>query len=68
MNVVEVDRLQGALVDPGSAGSPLASGGTVGGRRSPTFARARAPATPFRSHARPIFGAVPIGKLDRAFR
>ena len=45
VNLVEVDRLQGALIDPRLGGSPSASGGIGGGRRSPTCDRARGHAT-----------------------
>ena len=33
VNLIEVDRLQGALIDPAWAASPSVSGGIVGGRR-----------------------------------
>ena len=67
VNVVEVDRLQGALIDPRLGRMTV---GEWWDRWWPTVTHLR-PSTRardaqfFRTHVRPVFGAVPLGKLDR---
>jgi integrase len=67
VNLMEVDRLQGALVDPRLGRITVAVWWdrwwpTVTNLRPSTKAR---DAQFFRSHALPAFGRTPIGKLDR---
>jgi hypothetical protein len=67
MSLVEVDRLQGALVDPRLGRITVAEWWdqwwpTVTHLRPSTRAR---DAQFFRTHLRPVFGDVPLGKLDR---
>jgi hypothetical protein len=67
LNLVEVDRLQGALVDPRLGRITVGEWWdqwwpTVAHLRPSTRAR---DAQFFRTHVRPVFGAVPRGKLDR---
>lgn len=67
VNVVEVDRLQGALIDPRLGRMTV---GEWWDRWWPTVTHLR-PSTRardsqfFRTHVRPVFGDVPLGKLDR---
>ncbi len=67
VNVVEVDRLQSALIDPRLGRMTV---GEWWDRWWPTVTHLR-PSTRardaqfFRTHVRPVFGDVPLGKLDR---
>jgi hypothetical protein len=65
-NVVEVDRQQGALIDPRLGRITIAEWWdrwwpTVTNLRASTKAR---DSQYFRTHAVPVFGNTPIGKLD----
>ena len=67
VNLIEVDRLQGALIDPRLGRITVAEWWdrwwpTVTNLRPSTKAR---DAQFFRTHALPTFGRTPIGKLDR---
>jgi integrase len=67
VNLVEVDRLQGALIDPRLGRITVGEWWdhwwpTVTHLRPSTRAR---DAQFFRTHTRPVFGSVPLGKLDR---
>ena len=67
VNLVEVDRLQGALVDPRLGRITVGEWWdqwwpTVTHLRPSTRAR---DAQFFRTHVRPVFGSTPLGKLDR---
>ena len=67
VNLVEVDRLQGALVDPRLGRITVGEWWdqwwpTVTHLRASTRAR---DAQFFRTHVRPVFGRHPLGKLDR---
>jgi hypothetical protein len=67
VNLVEVDRLQGTLVDPRLGRTTVGEWWdqwwpTVTHLRPSTRAR---DAQFFRTHFRPVFSAVPLGKLDR---
>jgi integrase len=67
VNLVEVDRLQGALVDPRLGRITVGEWWdqwwpTVTHLRPSTRAR---DAQYFRTHVRPVFGTTPLGKLDR---
>ena len=67
VNLVEVDRLQGVLIDPRLGRITVGEWWdrwwpTVTNLRPSTRAR---DAQYFRTHALPTFGATPIGKLDR---
>lgn len=66
-NVVEVDRQQGSLVDPRLGRITVAEWWdrwwpTVTNLRASTRAR---DAQYFRTHALPVFGSTPLGRLDR---
>jgi integrase len=68
VNLVEVDRLQGALIDPRLGRITVGEWWdrwwpTVTNLRPSTRAR---DAQYFRTHALPTFGRTPIGKLDRS--
>ncbi|MEO5901419.1 MAG: site-specific integrase, partial [Ilumatobacteraceae bacterium] len=67
VNVVEVDRMSGALIDPRLGKVTVAEWWdqwwpTVTNLRASTRAR---DAQYFRTHVRPAFGDTPLGKLDR---
>ena len=67
VNLMEVDRLQGALIDPRLGHITVAEWWdrwwpTVTNLRPSTKAR---DAQYFRTHALPTFGRTPVGKLDR---